>query len=579
MKNEPLSTSNTVFFSTANDSYIFYSATSLLSIRRFLPDAKLYIISSHISPKNKRLLKRNRIDYIETDLTYLFFQTWKYPMECYYLFAGPKFFQKLGFKYSVYLDGDVLCLKNPLENCPPITDIGGIQVNTCNELFAAEKIDYSKKLDIPLKLFSHHRINSGVVYMNNSVLNKQNFLETCGEIYYKTWEIGMPRKGDDSIFALFQLKKFSNLHPTVLPNFYHFIPHARGFEIDPKTIFFHFSFDKPWKYHPYYHENAEQNIFNGYIKEWRQISKHCSLIEWAKTLSISIKLAPLPKKLHKCFNQIFFTIKGLRLPILQKRQNLKKPPINLYWWEPTHIKNFGDAVSPDIILNIFGRTVDKTPIETCELIATGSIIEVAEQSTRKTNFYSWGSGFIRSESSNKNLSKINFTAVRGQKTMKRIGYKVPLGDPGLLINSTYCLKRKRHSKKIGVIIHYADMQVPIAKKFCEDPRFEVITPLDHPINVAKKISKCGLILSSSLHGLIFADSLSVPNIHIKISDNLAGGTYKFLDYYSGINKPYRAADIKKIFDDNYLQNIKKTYKPISKLTKKQRKLIKAFPFN
>lgn len=579
MKNEPLSTSNTVFFSTANDSYIFYSATSLLSIRRFLPDAQLYIISRQLSQKNKKFLNKHGINYIEIDLTYLFFQSWDYSTECYYLFAGPKLFNNLGFKYSVYLDSDVFCLKNPLENCPPINDIGGIEIDTYDKIFSSEKIDYSRKFNIPIKAFSGHKINSGVIYMNNSVLTKQKPLETCGELYYKTWEIGLPLKDDNSLFALFQLVKRNNLKPVILNNHYHYIPHHKGFNIDPDTIFFHFSFDKPWKYHPYSHENEKQNIFNNYTKEWRKISRHTSFCYWLKTLSFFVKIKPIPKKINKCFRQIPFTLKRVRYPIIKKRANLKKPPINLFWWEPPHIKNFGDVVSPNIILNIFGREVNWTPIESCDLIATGSILEVAEQTKRKTNFYVWGSGFIRENSSDKNLDKIIFTAVRGEKTLSRIKQKVPLGDPGLLINSTYCLKRKRHSKKIGVVIHYADMQTPIAKKFCEDPRFEVITPLDNPKNVAEKIANCGLILSSSLHGLIFADSLSIPNIHIKIADNLAGGIYKFLDYYSGIGKPYRSADIEKIFDNNYLQELKNTYKPVSRLTKIQRRLIKAFPFN
>ena len=578
MAREPLSTKNTVFFSTANDSYVFQAATSLLSIRQFLPDAELFILSRHLSNKNKRFLNRRHIKYIELDLTYLFFQTWKYPIECFYLFAGPKLFKKLGFQYSVYLDGDILCLKNPIENCPPIQDIGGVEANTFKELFESEKNFLIKEFHLSSRLFSHHRIQSGIVYMNNSTLTKMNFLEQCGDLYFNSWDKGCPRKGDDSLFALFQLTNHTKLSPIILEDIYNYMPNFKGFSINHSTIFFHFIFDKPWKFHPYKHEDQNQSVFHEYLKTWRKISRKNSFWRWFKTLSLPIILNGITQKIHKGFTQLPFVLKGIRYPIIKKRRNLKKPVINLYWWEPPHIKNFGDVVSSDLIFNVFGFNTTWSPIETCDLIATGSIIEVAQQAERKTPFYSWGSGFIRSDSSNKGLDRINFSAVRGKNTLSRIGYTVPTGDPGILISSAYSLKRKRHSKKIGVVIHYADMKLPITKKFCEDPRFEVITPLDSARNVAQKIAECGLILSSSLHGLIFADSLSIPNAHIKISNNLTGGTYKFYDYYSGVGKQYRPADVKKIFSDDYLNQLKAHYEPIPNLAKKQKTLIKAFPF-
>lgn len=579
MIDQLLTEKNTAFFSTADNPHILNAATSLLSIRHFLPKAKLYILSQKISTKNKKFLKRHNINYIELDLTYLFFQSWKYPIECYYLFAGPKIFKKLGFKYSIYLDGDVLCLNNPIENCPPIKDIGGVTLNTFDKLFNAEKNTISTNFNIPTKLFSKHRIQSGIVYMNNDTLTSLKFLEQCGKLYYSSWEKACPCKSGDSLFALFQLVNSTKLNPVLLEDKYNFMPNFKNYKINSSIILLHFTLDKPWKFHPYSHEDQNQNILNKYIKTWRQINRKNYFWKWFTTLCLTNIFIQDIKKIRKGLSQIPFVLKGIRYPILKKRKNLKKPAIRLYWWEPPHIKNFGDVVSQDLILNIFGLNTTWESIETCDLIATGSIVEVAEQTKRKNPIQSWGSGFIRSDSSNKGLNHINFSAIRGKKSLSRIGYSVPTGDPGILINAAYSLKKKRHSKKIGVVIHYADMKASITKRFCQDPRFEVITPLDSPKNVAKKISKCGLILSSSLHGLIFADSLSIPNAHIKISDNITGGSYKFMDYYSGVGKTYHPTDIKKIFNDEYLLQLKASYEPIPHLTKKQRTLIKVFPFN
>jgi hypothetical protein len=40
------------------------------------------------------------------------------------------------------------------------------------------------------------------------------------------------------------------------------------------------------------------------------------------------------------------------------------------------------------------------------------------------------------------------------------------------------------------------------------------------------------VISSSLHGLIVADSLGIPNVWLRLSPDVLGGDYKFKDYYS-----------------------------------------------
>ena len=47
-----------------------------------------------------------------------------------------------------------------------------------------------------------------------------------------------------------------------------------------------------------------------------------------------------------------------------------------------------------------------------------------------------------------------------------------------------------------------------------------------------QLSKCKRVISSSLHDLILADSLVIPNIRIILSNKIYGGNFKFNDYYS-----------------------------------------------
>jgi len=260
--------------------------------------------------------------------------------------------------------------------------------------------------------------------------------------------------------------------------------------------------------------------------------------------------------------------------------NSFRRPLKVYWWYwpdkyGKDMHNFGDEITADIVRKIFGFKSEWASMRECELIGSGSIINIAQFDAMGNNIKVWGSGFT-APGNNDNLKNLDFYAVRGKKTMRRISKTVPLGDPGILANRVYKPAREKHNK-IGFLVNYVDADLPIVKKAKKDSRFVIIDPLKPPAQVAREISSCRLVLSSGLHGLIFADSFSVPNIHIKISDRLLGGEYKFRDYCSGVNKKYKQADISKIFDDVYLEDVIRKYEPIKDLRSIQKGLIRAFP--
>jgi len=278
------------------------------------------------------------------------------------------------------------------------------------------------------------------------------------------------------------------------------------------------------------------------------------------------------ERVKRLFCNEWLAFQGLKKHFWIRRKNLKKEPLKVYWW--AGLPNFGDLFNPEIIKEIFGYNCVWTLPDECSLAGAGSILAIVKNS----NAYVWGSGLIEEDPISQN--SMVFYAVRGELTRERIGKKwanVALGDPGLLANLIY-KKSELQTGKIGVIPHYVDRDLPIISRINNDDRFLVINVSDPPASIASSISQCRLVLSSSLHGLIFADSFSIPNIHIKLSDSLTGGLFKFFDYYSAIGKDYRQADIGKIFNDVYLSELHSTYKPIRNLKAIQRKLINAFPY-
>lgn len=114
-----------------------------------------------------------------------------------------------------------------------------------------------------------------------------------------------------------------------------------------------------------------------------------------------------------------------------------------------------------------------------------------------------------------------------------------MGDGGLLYP---LLLKKEPAKKypVGIIPHYRDQTLPAVKELAA--RFKnavIIDVLDEPLKVLEQIASCEKILSSSLHGLIVADALEIPNRHVHFSGNVRGNGFKFRDYYSVFAPEYR----------------------------------------
>ena len=210
--------------------------------------------------------------------------------------------------------------------------------------------------------------------------------------------------------------------------------------------------------------------------------------------------------------------------------NLQNP------WYLCDINNFGDQFNR--VLNRFyslnagfENIISKTNKVNSGIFGVGSILEHA------SDFYSGviaGSGFMFS-SSRKSFYHADVLAVRGSLTAERIFSHrsiFPLLDPGILISKIYPASDKMF--ELGIVPHYIDFNSAHLEKFRQKYLNEVliIDVKNDPKIVAEQISSCCNIASSSLHGLVVADSYSIPSVWIKLSNKLEGGEFKFYDYKS-----------------------------------------------
>lgn len=577
-----LTEKNTAFYSTCNNAYIEKSATSLLTVRRFIPDAELYIISRSIDDKKKKQLEHLNIKYIDIDLRDIFIRHWDYPVECYYIFAGPELLYKKGYKYSVYIDGDVICTNNPLQNVRHIKSIAGTFVGDCRGVIFDDLQAIRTHFKMNEKKISRLRIASAIVYYNNKKMKKVRLLEIAKKLFRECLDINCPRKGDDSLFTLMQLLYFKENEVKNLGINYDYFPNIFGEDLPNNLVFLHLVNNKPWVK---YDKKTNPNIIK-YINEWRNIYSKYFEPTWTNSY-----IAKSKKEQQRIVNEEYKwrlknEKKGLILNEKKRKLNSTQKPLKVYVSSNRNlgIMNFGDELPKYIIPAIFGyRVEEQQKPEEVDILSVGSILYVLPNIKKGT--YCWGSGFIEEEpiGDEKNSTKnANYAAVRGVLSLKRIkstlnGKTIPLGDPGILISLIYPPSKK--TNLIGIVPHYIDVDNRIVSKLRKDNRFLIIDPLETPEVVARQISSCKFIISSSLHGLIFADSYGIPNAHAVFSDKVYGGEYKFNDYDSGVGKKHIDIDINKITDNQYIEELIKDYNPITNLEKRQKALIDAFPYN
>jgi len=197
--------------------------------------------------------------------------------------------------------------------------------------------------------------------------------------------------------------------------------------------------------------------------------------------------------------------------------------------------NWGDDINPELYQLITGKeckkmhVLDQTPED--HFMMCGSILNFANEHS-----IVWGVGFMHSKSPIDGVPK-KIHAVRGPLTAKRLdelGIKVdvPYGDPSMIIGGYYALDPSPPSYKYGVIPHYMDKL--IVKEWPDD-----ILQIDiqrETTDILDDLSQCEMIISSSLHGLILADTYKKPALWVKVSDNLAGDDMKFHDYFASIGR-------------------------------------------
>lgn len=231
---------------------------------------------------------------------------------------------------------------------------------------------------------------------------------------------------------------------------------------------------------------------------------------------------PLPRRIRKAWRLVHGTATAVRSG---------NAPLHLraFWWDGH--PNFGDGLTP-WLLPRYGIVPFHTSAPEASLVGVGSVLEMVPEGHRGAV---WGAGLMNDASYA--LPHARFLAVRGRLTRARLGLGdgVVLGDPGLLISSH--VSRRAPEVVLAAVPHGMHAGHPAFRALAErnpgDVR--VVDVRQSPAHVARRIAGAAAVVTSSLHGLVYADSFGIPAVWVTLDPPLRGGEFKFYDYESVIH--------------------------------------------
>lgn len=228
------------------------------------------------------------------------------------------------------------------------------------------------------------------------------------------------------------------------------------------------------------------------------------------------------------------------------------PPVDAFSWNPRRplfknrigkaipirrrLNNFGDLLGPMIVNEIAHREgLDASPASRhSRLLSVGSVLHFAQEGD-----VIWGTG-VNGKFSQQPLvpRRLDVRAVRGPLTRAYLQdndiVSPPVyGDPGLLTSLLWPDLRSEGLHDITVVMNFNDPSIG-------DTSYPVLDPRKPVWHCLKTIASSSLVVGSSLHAIIIAESYGVPARLIRSNHEPA---FKYADYYAGTGRPsYKAAE-------------------------------------
>ncbi|WP_051378918.1 polysaccharide pyruvyl transferase family protein [Derxia gummosa] len=227
----------------------------------------------------------------------------------------------------------------------------------------------------------------------------------------------------------------------------------------------------------------------------------------------------------------------------------------LFWWDAADkafdgalgkrkfvTGNFGDIASMEIVQRISGVRPRPPRAGERKLVSIGSVLHTARDGD-----IVWGTGVKGTKQSfEKKVRELSVHAVRGPLTvdfLRRSNIDTSrireVFDPGCLIPVLYKdeiaairAELAGQSRGVRIVPHYRDDLLMRREHFAWANRFVSVD--GSPLDMIRGLLGADLVISSSLHGVIFAEALGIPAVWLASAGGEDG--FKFHDYYYGTGR-------------------------------------------
>jgi pyruvyltransferase len=193
------------------------------------------------------------------------------------------------------------------------------------------------------------------------------------------------------------------------------------------------------------------------------------------------------------------------------------------------VNNFGDLIGPALVERILAaRGIDQARGSVRRLLTVGSILHLAAPGD-----VVWGSGINGKEAYLPPDLGLDVRAVRGPIThrlLREAGIAAPrvFGDPALLWSRFWPREGYADGERraVGFVPNLHDWA-----RHRDDPR--TIAPQGDLHTIAGQIARCDLVVATSLHGIVLAESFGIP---ARLVPPSAEPMHKYHDYYAGTGR-------------------------------------------
>lgn len=266
------------------------------------------------------------------------------------------------------------------------------------------------------------------------------------------------------------------------------------------------------------------------------------------------------RRLHQ-----FTPINDLRCPSLARRCTQQRMP--WYWYQSPddaiwHGRNFGDDYNLPFGAALLGRPAKRllrtagsdglwmtsNPNTASKVVACGSVLPTA----RSHDVVAGAGGYsFQRRIAFDHLRNSTIASVRGPVTFGLLrNHAVPAPDvfvdPGLLAGTLVWpeLYHVHRGNSTCVLLHGSDAKLTSA---FDAFSVEFLSVHEAPYDIAVKMQRCRLVISSSLHGLVFADAFQIRSVWLHTTET-SQRPAKFIDYFSSLHQvPVFAASVERAF--------------------------------